>query len=104
MPARKRTCVYQIIEKETNICCYVGSSFSYIDRKAQHKYDSINGSSCPIHEYIRQKGGIHLFEFKVLEYCEEISKTELHLKEKQYINQLKPVYNKLNPLKTHQLS
>ena len=103
MPCKKRICVYHIIEKQTNASCYVGSSKSFTDRKAQHRYDVANGSSCPIHKYIRDRGGFDSFEIKILEEFDDITQENLYLKEKEYIQQLNPLCNKtLNVIKTHE--
>jgi group I intron endonuclease len=71
---------------------YVGSTKCFSMRKANHKRQSIVCTS-PLYTFIRDNGGWKAFEMKVVEEIEYTDRKELHLRERFYIEELKPSHN-----------
>jgi hypothetical protein len=74
------------------ICCddvpdaYVGSTKNYYLRTHKHKHDC-KKSNTKLYQTIRENGGWQNWKFEILEEHEDISITELRLKEEEYRKQ-----------------
>jgi len=83
--------VYEIYENEISL--YIGSSKTLSRRIYNHKSYLKNPSTAqPSLAYLYPLLQQHQCEFRILETCDNYLE-----KEKQYINQLKPKYNKNGP-------
>jgi hypothetical protein len=98
--------IYEIIEKETNISIYVGSTTGkyFCLRKASHTRPSqfTNGKQPILYNYIQEKGGWDKFNFGILNEYNHIEKNELLTNEKNYIVQKIPICNKNLPILTQE--
>jgi hypothetical protein len=99
--------IYKICCKDASITDeYIGSTTNKNRRKQQHK-TSCNNPNSKIHnlhvyQFIRNNGGFDNFDLIVIEeyHCE--SKRQLEMKEREWIELLKPTLNKNIPTRSKQ--
>jgi len=94
--------IYKLCCKDPNISdIYIGSTISQYRRKFYHKKKS-NTPDCNIkvYKFIREHGGIENWDMVVLEEYKAESKNELHWKEREWIERLKPSLNSYKPIIT----
>lgn len=95
--------VYKICIKDGSINdCYVGSTFSYRQRKSYHKNCCSNTNNKEHHNYLYQfiinNGNWENWTMLILEKIDDIDKYQLKLKEREYIELIKPSLNKNIPM------
>jgi hypothetical protein len=106
MPNYKNTVIYKIKHNEDydDINIYVGSTTNFRVRKNQHKSNCNNENNkdynIPIYKYIRDNGNWDNFVMIPLEEYPCNSKKEKEIKERYYIDLLKPKLNKIVPTRT----
>ena len=92
--------LYKIINKTTDECIYIGSSFQINNRVNTHLYNSKNYCSKPLYQYINDNGGWDLFEFVIFQEYTNVEKKFLLSKEREYIELYKPRFNINRPIIT----
>lgn len=85
--------VYQIINKNTFECLYVGSTKNFTRRKWKHKHNCYIDTSKKIYNKIRDIGGIDNVNINIIQAFRNIEKVELLKKERYYCDLLKPECN-----------
>ena len=106
MPNYKNTVIYKIKHNKDydDINIYVGSTTNFKGRKHRHKSNCNNENSKnynnPIYQYIRDNGGWEQFVMIPIEEYSCNSKKEKEIKERYYIDLLKPKLNKNLPTRT----
>jgi|DEB0MinimDraft_6_1074348.scaffolds.fasta_scaffold12927_1 hypothetical protein len=106
MPDYSKTVIYKIKHNEDydDINIYVGSTTNFKGRKHRHKSNCNNENSKnynnPIYQYIRDNGGWEQFVMIPIEEYSCNSKKEKEIKERYYIDLLKPKLNKNLPTRT----
>ena len=88
--------IYKITHKDTPaVLDYVGSTFTFNRRRAQHKYNSLKGKEHlrPIYKCVRQGGGWENYKMELLETLEECDVKMLRSREKEVIKSLEPIHN-----------
>jgi len=98
----KNSVIYKICCKDENISdCYVGSSYSHISRKSQHKSICNNEKSdkynLPVYRYIRDNGGWDNWEFVLLEEYPCDNKNQLVIRERYWFELLGAKLNSYYP-------
>jgi hypothetical protein len=107
MPNYKNTVIYKIKHNKDydDINIYVGSTTNFRVRKNKHKSSCNNENTkdynYPIYQYIRDKGGWDKFVMIPIEEYPCNSKNEKEIKERYYIDLLKPKLNKQLPTRTN---
>ena len=93
--------IYAILN-EDNTIIYIGSSQNkYISiRFAQHRSPSEQKKPTRLQTYVQSNGGWDRYEFKILEECDTLSKQELRIKEKNYIETHMPLCNHYSPVQS----
>ena len=106
MPNYKNTVIYKIKHNEDydDINIYVGSTTNFRVRKNQHKTSCNNENNkdynMPIYQYIRANSGWDNFVMVPIEEYPCNCKNEKEIKERYYIDLLKPKLNKNLPTRT----
>ena len=98
MPNYNESKIYKICCRDTSIEeIYIGSTVNFKNRKCQHKISCNNTNSkihnLKIYQFIRDNGGWDNWDMILLEEVKVNSKLELHKKEREYIDLLKPSLN-----------
>ena len=107
MPNYKNTVIYKLKNNEDydDINIYVGSTTNFRVRKNNHKSSCNNENNkdynMPIYQYIRNNGGWEQFVMTPIEEYPCNSKNEKEIKERYYIDLLKPKLNKIIPTRTN---
>jgi hypothetical protein len=107
MPNYKNTVIYKIKHNEDydDINIYIGSTTNFRVRKNQHKTNCNNENNknynIPIYHYIRANSGWDNFVMVPIEEYPCNSKNEKEIKERYYIDLLKPKLNKYIPTRTN---
>jgi hypothetical protein len=107
MPDYSKTVIYKIKHNEDydDINIYIGSTTNFKVRKNQHKNSCNNENNkdynYPIYQYIRDKGGWEKFVMIPITNFPCNSKNEKEIKERYYIDLLKPKLNKQLPTRTN---
>ena len=88
--------IYKITHKDTpEKIDYVGSTYTFGRRRAQHKYNVVKGKEYerPIYNCVREGGGWNNFKMEMLETLEDCDVKMLRLREKELIKTLQPTHN-----------
>ena len=93
--------IYKLCCKDANITeIYVGSTVNKHRRKAHHKSSSNNPNNklynIYVYQFIRDNGGFENWDLVILEEYSAENKNELVWKEREWIEQLKPVLNSIS--------
>jgi len=92
--------IYKII-KDNNII-YIGSTTRkyFSQRKGDHTKPTTaqRGKQSYLQNYVKDNGGWKTFNFEIIEEFDTIEKNDLLLKEKNYIEKLKPSHNLYSPI------
>ena len=106
MPNYNNTVIYKIKHNEDydDLNIYIGSTTNFRGRKNQHK-TCCNNENCrdynyPIYKYIRDNGGWDQFVMVLIEEYSCNCKNEKEIRERYYIDLLKPKLNKQIPTRT----
>jgi len=107
MPIYENSVIYKIKHNEdyddNNI--YVGSTSNFKNRKYQHKGSCINEKdknyNFSVYQYIRANGGWDNFVMIPIEQYPCNSKNELIIRERYYIDLLRPTFNIVKPGRTN---
>ena len=103
MSRYENSIIYKICCRDPNVTdCYIGSCCNFARRKSTHKYSCNHNYGYPIYNFIRENGGWDNFQMIQLLSFSCNSKRELELKEREYIELLKPTLNKQIPTRTKQ--
>lgn len=95
--------VYKLCIKDASIDdCYVGSTTNIYVRKNKHKYNTndennINHYNLTVYKKIRETGGFVNWDMHILEIIEYEDKRDLHKKEREWVEKLKPSLNSCVP-------
>ena len=105
MPDYSHCVIYRIINKETGENLYVGSTTNYNSRMSEHKTYCknfpIHVRNRKIYQHIRSLGGWKFVDMiMVEEYRECQNDLQKRKKEREYIDELKPLYNTIMPFTT----
>lgn len=95
--------VYEIINKATKECVYVGSSTNdyFCRRRCDHmKPSTMKAKRLPLYIHIQNNGGWDCFTFNIIHERPDMDKNDLLLLEKQEIENRKPICNKQRPITT----
>ena len=91
--------VYKITDNNNNVC-YVGSTIRNINKRfGEHKRKALDSNKA-LYVYIRAHG-INNFTFDILYTSQFNNIVELRQQEKSFIINLKPLFNKNIPSRTH---
>ena len=94
------------------LCCrdptitdiYIGSTTNRNRRKQQHKNncnnENIKGYNCYVYQFIRDNGGWNNWDFVMIETYNASDKSDLHKRERHWIEELKSTLNKQLPTRT----
>ena len=90
--------IYKIAIKDASLDdCYIGSTDCIRKRKWQHKSDCNNENSraynFPVYQFIRSNGGFDNFDLYQIKKFKYDEVTEKRMKERKYIEKLKPTLN-----------
>jgi hypothetical protein len=107
MPKYENAVVYKLCCKDASITDeYIGSTCNKYKRKQEHKSCWNNENSKAynrlVYQFIRANGGFHNFDLIVIEEYPCESKVQLEMKEREYIERLRPTLNKQIPTRTSQ--
>jgi len=106
MPLYENAFIYKIKHNEDyeDLNIYIGSTTNFKNRKYQHKVNCNNENhqnySSKVYEYIRNNGGWDDWVMIPIEQYSCNSKKELEIKERYYIDLLRPTLNKNIPTRT----
>jgi hypothetical protein len=106
MPKYENSIIYKIKHNEDydDKTIYIGSTSNFKNRKNQHKCDCNNKKNrnynFPIYHYIRDNGNWEQWVMIPIEEYPCNSKNELVIKERHYIDLLRPVLNIVKPGRT----
>lgn len=97
--------IYKLCCKDANITeIYIGSTVNKHRRKAHHKTNCNNPNNrkynIRLYQFIRENGGFDNWDLVILEEYPTENKNELVWKEREWIEQLKPVLNSYRPIIT----
>lgn len=97
--------IYKLCCKNTDIKDeYVGSTTNKRSRKSNHKLNCSDQNrkdyNLRVYQFIRENGGWENWQFIILEKCEVSNVVELRLRERHFIELLRPTLNKLIPTRT----
>lgn len=97
--------IYEIIQKETNKCIYIGSTTGkyFCLRKGGHTKPSnaTNGRQPKLYGFIYENGGWEQFQFNILKEFDTMEKDKLLILENKYITEKTPHCNTIKPIETH---
>ena len=101
-PSYSNSCIYKLCCKDTSITdIYIGSTTNFRNRKHQHKSRCTNINSIEYTQskymFIRDTGGWDNWDMILIEYVNCNTILELHKKEREFIELLKPIMNSNNP-------
>ena len=106
MPKYENSIIYKIKHNEDydDKTIYVGSTSNFKNRKNQHKCNCNNEKNIKynytVYQYIRDNGGWEQFVMIPIEQYPCNNKDELKIKERHYIDLLRPTLNKNIPSRT----
>ena len=105
MVSYTNACIYKIVCKDSSISdCYVGSTTHFRNRLTHHKRDCNNENSKNYHfylyQFIRENQGFDNWEMVWIENFECSNKLELHKREREVFDLLKPTLNTIRPYRT----
>lgn len=104
MPNYNNSFIYKICCKDTSIeDIYIGSTINFRNRKWLHKSNcnsNNTNSHFKVYQFIRENGGWDNWDMILVENVNVNSKLELHKKEREYIDLLKPSLNCKRPIIT----
>ena len=105
MPNYNESKIYKICCRDTSIeNIYVGSTINFNRRKSEHKKVCNNTNSKEYnkkaYQFIRDNGGWENWDMILLEGVEVNNRLELHKKEREFIELLKPSLNMIIPTRT----
>jgi hypothetical protein len=94
----QRGVIYKLARRDGTGECYIGSTTHIINRRAQHKrcVNNLNQTE-PKYIHIRDNGGWDDWCCIVIEQFPCESKTELEIRERHWIDKMKPVLNANKP-------
>jgi len=97
--------IYKLCCKDANITeIYIGSTVNHYRRKCHHKHSCNNPNSKNynfyVYQFIRENGGFDNWDLVILEEYSAKNKNELTWKEREWVEQLKPVLNSRKPIVT----
>ena len=97
--------IYKLYCKDSAINeYYIGSTTNFNERMCGHRSDCCNENGLhynyPVYKYIREHGGWRQWTAEILEVYPCANKTELHTRERHYIELLKPSLNRDVPMQT----
>ena len=98
-----KSIIYKLCCKDTDITdIYVGSTTNFNRRKGHHK-SSCNNETCkdyqlPKYQFIRNNGGFENWDMIMIEQFSCDTKLELHKKERECVDLLKPSLNRQPPV------
>ena len=93
--------IYKICCRDTSIeDIYIGSTVNFRTRKYQHKSACNKLNNIKIYQFIRDNGGWDNWDMVLIEEVKVNSKLELHKKEREFIELLKPSLNIAIPTRT----
>ena len=105
MPDYSKSLIYKLCCKDASITdIYIGSTTNKTKRKYQHKENS-NGQNnskynYPVYQFIREHGQFDNWDLIVLEEYPCENKTQLLMKEREWIERLIPTLNSHKPFTT----
>jgi hypothetical protein len=107
MPKYENAVIYKLCCKDASITDeYIGSTCNKYKRKQQHKSscnsENMKGYNRLVYQFIRATGGFDNFDLIVIEEYPCESKVQLEMKEREYIERLRPTLNKNIPTRTKQ--
>ena len=93
--------IYKIARRDGTGECYVGSTTNLRQRRSSHKSTCCNPNSAqhnlPVYQHIRANGGWSDWEVAPIEQWSCASKQELEIRERHWIDELKPQLNSYKP-------
>jgi len=98
MPNYNNSFIYKLCCKNTEIKqIYIGSTTNFKNRKCDHK-TNCNNSKRPhynlkVYKFIRENGGFENWDMILIKNVNVDSKLQLHKKEREFIEKLKPELN-----------
>jgi len=96
--------IYKIYSIDENIKqFYIGSSKNVKRRFREHKTRfncGVKNCNDKLYDFIKSNGGFEKFKYDILEEFENITLKELHIKENDYIKNLKPTLNAIRSYRT----
>ena len=100
-PSYSNSCIYKLCCKDTSITdIYIGSTTNFRNRKHQHKSRCTNINSIEYTQskymFIRDTGGWDNWDMILIEYVNCNTKLELHKKEREFMELLKPIMNSIH--------
>ena len=101
-----KSLIYKLCCNDFNINdIYIGSTINFINRKSKHKFscnnENNNNYNYKVYRFIRNNGGWDNWDMVLIENNLNVNnKLELHSKERQYIEKLKPSLNCSIPTRT----
>jgi hypothetical protein len=107
MPKYENAVVYKLCCKDASITDeYIGSTCNKHKRKQEHKNCCNNENRKAynrlVYQFIRANGGFINWDMIILEEYSCESKVQLEMKEREYIERLRPTLNKQIPTRTSQ--
>ena len=98
--------IYKLCCKDPTIPnIYIGSTTNFTRRKCQHKYSCNNTSgksfNVYVYNFIRENAGWNNWDMIEIERYEATDKKHLEIRERYWIDKLKPTLNKIIPTRTH---
>jgi hypothetical protein len=91
--------IYKIVCKDETVPgVYVGSSKNFVRRQYKHKQDSNDETkTSKLYKTVRANGGIHNWEFIVIEYCTCDTTTDARIRERYYVDEFEADLNTNRP-------
>ena len=106
MPNYNNSYIYKLCCKNPEIKdFYIGSTTNFKNRKNQHKSETKANrkkGQNNLYKCIRENGGFQNWDMILIENINVNSKLELHKKEREYIEKLKPTLNHYPPTATEE--
>lgn len=107
MPKYENAVVYKLCCKDASITDeYFGSTCNKYKRKQNHKCSCNNENNdkynFPVYQFIRANGGFNNWDMIILEEYPCESKVQLQMKEREWIERLRPILNRQIPTRTRQ--
>lgn len=107
MPKYENAVIYKLCCKNASITDeYIGSTCNKYKRKQGHKCCCNNGNNdkynFSVYQFIRANGGFNNWDMIILEEYPCESKVQLQMKEREWIERLRPILNRQIPTRTRQ--
>lgn len=102
MPLYNNSVIYKLIHQTDfdNQNIYIGSTTNFRGRKIEHKYRVNNGHNAMVYQFIRDNGGWEEWLMIPIETYQCECKKDLEIRERYYIESMKPKLNRYIPTRT----